>query len=148
MVKRSLVPFLIVVFLLSVFSSRGLGRTEADTHFQRGISHINNSQYQEAIREFNQALAIDSKYVDAYCGMGIAYLNQKKYKEAIETLEKAVALDPDKAIAYYLLGMAYEETMNYGAAVSTWTKFLTLSPEGKRADRVRRHLKRLEDLKE
>jgi cytochrome c-type biogenesis protein CcmH/NrfG len=85
--------------------------------------------------------------VDAYCGIGIAYLNQKKYKEAIEALEKAVSIDSERAIVYYLLGMAYEEIMNYGEAISAWNKFLALSPEGKRAERVRKHIKRLEEFK-
>jgi len=147
MAKKRVLEFFISIFLVSVFLSTGLGGTEADAHFQKGVNYMNEGNYQEAIGEFNQTLTIDSKYVDAYCGIGIAYLNQKKYKEAIEALEKAIALDPDKAIAHYLLGMAYEQTMNYGEAIAAWKKFLALSPEGKRAERVRKHMKRLEELK-
>jgi len=147
MIKKRLLACFISTFLVSLFFSSGLAGTEADAHFQKGVGHSNEGDYREAIREFNQALAIDSKYVDAYCGIGIAYLNQKKYKEAIEALEKAIALDPEKAIAYYLLGRAYEETMNYGEAIAAWKKFLALSPESKHARRVRKHMKRLEELK-
>ena len=148
MVKKRLVAFFIAVLLVFVFFSRGIGETEADAHFQKGVSYVNQGDYPEAIEEFNRALTIDSEYVDAYCGIGIAYLNQKKYREAIEALEKAIAQDPERAIAYYLLGMAYEEIMNYGEAIVAWIKFLALSPEGKRAERVRKHMKRLEEFKE
>jgi len=148
MVKQRLIAPIISIFLVSVCLSRGIGGTEADAHFQEGVSYVNQGHYGEAIEEFNRALSIDSKYVNAYCGIGIAYLNQKKYREAIETLEKAIALDPEKAIPYYLLGMAYEEIMDYGEAIAAWNKFLALSPEGKRAERVRKHIKRLEEFKE
>lgn len=147
MVKKTLVVCFVSTFLVSVFFSSGICGTEADAHFQKGVTYVNQGDYQQAVEAFNLALAVDSEYVDAYCGIGIAYLNQKKYKEAIEALEKAVSIDSERAIVYYLLGMAYEEIMNYGEAISAWDKFLALSPEGKRAERVRKHIKRLEEFK-
>lgn len=147
MIKKRLLACFISTFLVSFFFSSGISGTETDVHFQKGVGYINEGDYQKAIEEFNWALSIDPKYVNAYCGIGIAYLNQKKYKEAIEALEKAITLDPQKAIAYYLLGMAYEEIMNYERAISAWNKFLALNPEGKHAERVRKHMKRLEEFK-
>ena len=147
MIKKRLVVFLISVFLVLLFFSRGICKTEANGHFEKGVDYINQGDYQRALEEFNRVINIDSEYVDAYCGIGIAYLNQKKYKEAIEAFEKATALGPDKPIAYYLLGKAYEETMNYEKAVSAWNKFLALRPGGKRAKRLRKHIKRLEESK-
>ena len=147
MIKKRLVVFLISVFLVLLFFSRGICKTEANGHFEKGLDYINQGDYQRALEEFNRVISIDSEYVDAYCGIGIAYLNQKKYKEAIEAFEKATALGPDKPIAYYLLGKAYEETMNYEKAVSAWNKFLALRPGGKRAKRLRKHIKRLEESK-
>jgi len=147
MVKKRLLVFFIGVFLVLLFFSRGICRTEADTHFEKGVDYINQGDYQQAIEEFNRVISIDSEYVDAYCGIGIAYLNQKKYEKAIEAFEKATALDPNNAIAYYLLGKAYEEIMNYEKAVSAWNKFLALRPGEKRARRLRKHIKRLEEFK-
>jgi len=147
MIKKRLVVFLISIFLVLLFFSRGICKTEANGHFEKGVDYINQGDYQRAIEEFNRVISIDSEYVDAYCGIGIAYLNQKKYKEAIEAFEKATVLGPDKPIAYYLLGKAYEEIMNYEKAISAWNKFLTLRPGGKRARRLRKHIKRLEEFK-
>jgi len=147
MVKKTLVVCFVSTFLVLLYFSKGICGTEADAHFQKGVSYVNQGNYQQAIEEFNRTLTIDSKYVDAYCGIGIAYLNQKKYREAIEPLEKVIALDPEKAIAYYLLGRAYEEVMNYAEAISAWNKFLALSPEGKLAEKARKRIKRLEEFK-
>ncbi|MFB0527299.1 MAG: tetratricopeptide repeat protein, partial [bacterium] len=135
------------VFLVLLFFSRGICRTEADVHFEKGVDYINQGDYQQAIEEFNRVISIDSEYVDAYCGIGIAYMNQKNYEKAVEAFEKATALDPDEPIAYYLLGRAYEEIMNYEKAISAWNKFLTLRPKGKRAKRLRKHIERLEEFK-
>lgn len=147
MIKKRLTVSFISVFLVLLFFSRGICRTEADVHFKKGVDYINQGDYQQAIEEFNRVISIDSEYVDAYCGIGIAYLNQKNYKKAIEAFEKATALDPDEPIAYYLLGKAYEEIMNYEQAISAWNKFLALRPKGKRARRLRKHIKRLEEFK-
>ena len=145
MVKKRLLVSFIGVFLVLLFFSRGICKTEADVHLGKGMDYINKGDYQRAIEEFNRAISIDSEYVDAYCGIGIAYLNQKNYEKAIESFEKATVLDPDEPIAYYLLGKAYEEIMNYEKAISAWNKFLALRPGGKRAKRLRKHIKRLED---
>lgn len=147
MIKKRLIVSFISVFLVLLFFSRGICRTEADVHFEKGVDYINQGDYQQAIEEFNRVISIDSEYVDAYCGIGIVYLNQKNYKKAIETFEKATALDPDEPIAYYLLGRAYKEIMNYEQAISAWNKFLALHPRGKRARRLRKHIKRLEEFK-
>jgi len=147
MVKKRLTVSLISVFLVWVYFSTGMCGTEADAHFQKGVHYVNKGEYQQAIEEFNLALAVDSQYADAYCGIGIAYLNQKKYKEAISALERAVSIDPELVIAYYLLGMAYEEIMDYGGAIAAWNKFLALRPEGRLAERARRHVRRLEELR-
>ena len=147
MVKKRLIVSFISVFLVLLFFSRGICRTEADVHFEKGVDYINQEDYQQAIEEFNRVISIDSEYIDAYCGIGIAYLNQKKYKKAIEVFEKATALGPDEPIAYYLLGKAYKEIMNYEQAISAWNKFLVLHPKGKRARRLRKHIKRLEEFK-
>lgn len=147
MVKKRLVVCFVSTLLVLLFFSRVIGGTEADVHFEKGVDYINQGDYQQAIEEFNRVISIDSEYVDAYCGIGIVYLNQKNYKKAIEAFEKATALDPDEPIAYYLLGRAYEEIMNYEKAISAWNKFLALHPRGKRARRLRKHIKRLEEFK-
>lgn len=147
MVKKRLAVSFISVFLVLLFFSRGICRTEADVHFEKGVDYINQEDYQQAVEEFNRVISIDSEYIDAYCGIGIAYLNQKNYKKAIEVFEKATALGPDEPIAYYLLGKAYKEIMNYEQAISAWNKFLVLHPRGKRARRLRKHIKRLEEFK-
>ncbi|MFB0526643.1 MAG: tetratricopeptide repeat protein [bacterium] len=147
MVKKRLLVSFVGVFLVLLFFSKGICKTEADVHFEKGVDYINQGDYQQAIEEFNRVISIDSEYVDAYCGIGIAYLNQKNYKKAIEALEKATALDPNEPIAYYLLGKAYEEIMNYEKAISAWNKFLALRPGGKRARRLRKHIERLEEFK-
>lgn len=147
MVKKRLLVSFVSVFLVLLFFSKGIAGTEADVHFEKGVDYINQGDYEQAIEEFNRVISIDSEYVDAYCGIGIAYLNQKDYKKAIEAFEKATALDPDEPIAYYLLGRAYEEIMNYEKAISAWNRFLALRPRGRRARRLRKHIKRLEELK-
>lgn len=51
--------------------------------------------HQQAIKDCNAALSIDSSYCKAYSRLGLAYSSLNRFKEAKECYEKALELDPD-----------------------------------------------------
>lgn len=66
--------------------------SDLDTHAKAGIAAINERRYEDAVREFQAALAIDSQRPDLNNALGMAYLNRGEVGSAIPHLEKAVAL--------------------------------------------------------
>ena len=66
--------------------------SDLDTHAKAGIAAINERRYEDAVREFQAALAIDDGRPDLNSALGMAYLQRGEVGSAIPHLEKAVAL--------------------------------------------------------
>jgi tetratricopeptide (TPR) repeat protein len=52
------------------------------------------TNYEEAIKNYDKALAIDPDYVYALTNKGNTLSNLGRYQEAIEYYDKALAIDP------------------------------------------------------
>lgn len=90
---------------------------EAFDFYLRGRNYMYSMarrDYEHAIRMFEQAIKIDSKYALAYAGMADAYSQMYRYVEASQdnlahanrASEQAVALDPESAEAHASRGLA------------------------------------------
>jgi tetratricopeptide (TPR) repeat protein len=62
-----------------------------------------------AIRSCSEALRIDARSAQAYCGLGLAYQRLQRWPEAAESFKIAEELAPDTAIAAFNLGLALAE---------------------------------------
>ncbi len=116
---------------------------ELDKYFNRGIEYSNRGEYDKAIEEFMQVIAIDRNYSDAYLGLGIVYVHKGMDKEAVELLKKAIELDPNKEMAYFILARIYEKLEDNKNAIQTWEKFISLNPEERYIKIAEKHLERL-----
>ena len=65
---------------------------DADGFHKRGNRYSRNGSYEQAIRDYNQAIALNPKYVEAYANKGSVYYSQGKYQKAIQNWEKAIFL--------------------------------------------------------
>ena len=54
----------------------------------------NLKQYNEAIKDYNQAIELDPKHANAYYNRGIAKALLKQYDEAIKDYNQAIELNP------------------------------------------------------
>ncbi|CAD8204334.1 unnamed protein product [Paramecium pentaurelia] len=64
-------------------------------------------QYEDAIKNFSDAIKIDPKLAAVYNKRGNVYNLLKKYPEAIQDYSSAIEIDPQYAKAYYNRGNAY-----------------------------------------
>jgi len=69
-------------------------------HLNRGKDFFVEQKYDEAIQEFDQAIAIDSKFAEAYKGRGLAYFWKRDVDRGIEEFNYAIRLNPNDAEAY------------------------------------------------
>lgn len=87
-----------------------LPKSDPKTHTDRGFSLLKNDQYQEALTEFQKAIALDPKYERAQLGLGRVYRQTKKYQAAINTFEKIIQQVPKYKEAHHGLAVAYYES--------------------------------------
>jgi Flp pilus assembly protein TadD len=80
---------------------------DAAAHFQLGYAYTALERWPEARAEYEKAVALDPKMVEAQLNLGLVLLPRDP-AAAVAPLQKAVALAPDKARPHFLLGKALE----------------------------------------
>ncbi|MEQ9688522.1 MAG: tetratricopeptide repeat protein, partial [Bauldia litoralis] len=78
--------------------SRGTQETQRDRAIafrNRGLSYKDKGDYDAAIIDYGEAIALYPEYVSAYNDLGIAYLAKNDLERAIAAYSAAVRLDPD-----------------------------------------------------
>ncbi len=78
----------------------------AEIMFNRGNFNINKGKFEDAIKNFNDALALDTAYYKAYHGRATAELSLSMFKEAIKDYSHAIALKFNFAESFYARGLA------------------------------------------
>lgn len=102
---------------------------EAKQHWRDGNALFEENKYTEAISEYNKALVIDSKYIDAYFNKGLAERLLQNYIASKKDFESVLELDPSSVDAIVLLGDIEEEANNYQEAKAFYEKALVVNPE-------------------
>ncbi len=106
-------------------------------YLNQGDSYCHLEQYQEAITNYNKAIALNSQSADAYNNRGLAYGNLQKYQEAIADFTKAIAINPQDAEAYHNRGNAYRNFKKYEKAIADYTKVIKIDPHNVEALYIR-----------
>lgn len=77
------------------------------THYNRGISYLNNSRYSDAIAAFQNVITLDADFTAAHFNLGVAYLKLENFTRAVDVLQKTIALDRTHKAALHALALAY-----------------------------------------
>ena len=118
----------ITLCLLSMF-----GWSEAQSVkglLEKGDRFFLKKDYQNALKTYQEILAVETGDPLVYFKAGVSSLNQENYSQAVAYLEKAYELKPDvdEDIAYHM-GMAYQKDHQFKKAGE---QFETLSKKNKR----------------
>ena len=72
-----------------------------------GINELQMARFNEARKDFEQAIKNDREFADAYNNLGVINYLQKKYGKAIKEYERAIKIRQDSGSFYSNLGAAY-----------------------------------------
>lgn len=92
---KNLFVFLALFLNLSLSAQYDVTKVDrkAVTLYERAIALADASQYKQAIGFFQQAIARDEKYMDAYLSLAGVYGQVKEYAQSVTFYEKAFAID-------------------------------------------------------
>jgi len=79
---------------------RSSKQRDARFPLSRGQLHVNQDKFDEAMRDFGEALKINPRSADALVARGNLLVKQGKIEEAVADFDKAIASDPLNAAAY------------------------------------------------
>lgn len=97
-------------------------------HNNLGVIYLNAKKNDEAFKEFNLAIVLNSNLDEAYNNRGLVYKERKDLEQAIADYNKALEINPRHANAYYNRGVAYQEKGNFEQAIADYNKALEINP--------------------
>jgi tetratricopeptide (TPR) repeat protein len=109
-----------------------LDPTALETHRARGIVLLNTQNLQEAVQEFQAALAINKNIPDLNLYLGITYKALNEYDLAQEALLSAYALNPTDTVALTELSRAYFADGRYPQAAQYAEEAIKVEPTNPR----------------
>jgi tetratricopeptide (TPR) repeat protein len=89
---------------------------------------IKNKRYDDAIKDCNDALKLDSTYIEGYFTIGIANNLKGDYDTAINTYKKALDLNKNHAKSWNHLGIAYEKKSEPDQAIESYKQAIEAEP--------------------
>jgi|HubBroStandDraft_6_1064221.scaffolds.fasta_scaffold07207_2 serine/threonine protein kinase/Flp pilus assembly protein TadD len=104
----------------------------ADGHTCLGNLYNDTGKYEDAVKEFQGALALDHDSVDALGGLGLAYEKLNDSSGAEATYNKAMAQHPQYWAVYNWTGNFYYSHARYAEAAAMFQKVIDLTPDNQR----------------
>lgn len=116
---------------------------DAEAYNNRGITHRNNGNFDQAIADLSKSIEINPNNVQPYYNRGLTYMNKGEVEKAFEDYNKVIQLDPKNAEAYAKRGALNMELGNTEEAIADFEEFLNLDPNNKNAKLVKDELEKL-----
>lgn len=102
--------------------------TAEERDIELGCADYNAGRWEDAIRNFTQAIRLTSTNALAYTYRGASYLVISNLDGAISDLQRAIQLDPMDAFAHLNLACAYRAKGEFEKSVKGFSDYLKLNP--------------------
>jgi tetratricopeptide (TPR) repeat protein len=104
----------IIITIFSLFLAGNLfasdtKKAQAYFHYLNGASKENQRKFDEAIKEYKQALEFDPDSSEILSKLAYLYVQTNRMPEAVEDAQKAIQKNPSNKEAYRMLGQIYLE---------------------------------------
>jgi len=107
------------------------------SHFHRGLAYHRTQEHDRAIQDFDEAIRLRPRFLNAYFQRGDAHFANGDYDRAIEDFTEVVMLDPTDSIAFRYRGDVYFAKGDSDSAVRDYDEALRLDPDDANAMEAR-----------
>ncbi len=104
-----------------------MGRSNLGDYFLR------NNDVQNAIKQYNKAIQMDSLLYPVYTNLATAYSLMSDNQKALQTLNKLIVIDPQNSRAYYLRALLFYEMNDEENAIADFKKAVEINPYDSRS---------------
>lgn len=101
-------------------------RHRAEAYYEAGRSFADAGKWDEAIRKYDEAIAIFSAFRLSFLYRGLAFAEKKQHQHAIEDYNRYLAVEPTSYKGHYLRGTAYFNIGNNEAAIRDFSTAISI----------------------
>lgn len=99
--------------------------------YQQGESHLMKDRYEEAVAAYDQAIALDQGYAEAWSRRGLTLALLGKANESEDSFSQAISLAPEDAEIYYNQAHARNQTGNRAGALASLDRAVSIQPRSR-----------------
>ncbi len=125
--RFSIIATILIAGILSLYGSAWAD--SVTDHDVKGYQLLQAGKYQDAIKEFQAAIALNASDIRGYVGLSRAYQQSGNLTEAIRQMRKAVALNPSVADFQIILGEQLVQANQNDEAIRTFKAARELNDE-------------------
>jgi len=84
-------------------------RDLAEDYYYAALDLFADGRHEEAVAEYEKAIAADATFLDALHGLARAYQDMERYDDAIATAKRIAEIDKDDVLAHTSLSILYQK---------------------------------------
>ena len=109
--------------------------TDAQSSYRRGLDLFVKKDYDEAIKEFDEAIKLDPNHRSARYYRGQAWREKKDFDKAIQDFDEAIRINPQSSAYFRARGNAWLAEKEYDKAIKDFNEAIRLNPKYAHGDR-------------
>ena len=123
--KQFIAVFFLLLAACATTSSPPINKSKmAEGYYMKGLSHLQEKNYEMASVEFNRSIQTDDHYKQAFYGLGLISDYQGKLDDSEKYYQEAIDIDSDYSEAYNALGVVYFKQQKWKEAIKAFKKAL------------------------
>jgi protein O-mannosyl-transferase len=103
-------------------------RRAPTAYLNRGLAFGDKKEFDRAIEDFNKAISVNPKYVEAYLNRGMVFVVKGEFDKAIEDYNAAISVNPVFVDAYTNRGSAFYRKGELDRAITDYNTAISLQP--------------------
>jgi len=107
----------------------GVEKNPGDYNVRKGNYRLEDGQYEEAVKEFSEALGKNPDHAMARLGLAVTYMQMEKESEAMQEFNLVIENNPELAPAYADRGILYDRMGEHRKALADYKKAIELDAE-------------------
>jgi len=120
---------LLIIIGLVFYWRTGAEKTPGDYNVRKGNYRLEDGQYEEAVKEFSEALGKNPEHAMARLGLAVTYMQMGRESEAMQEFNLVLELNPELAAAYADRGILYDQMGEHEKALADYRKAIELDEE-------------------
>jgi Tfp pilus assembly protein PilF len=129
---RKAVPYIIgllAIVGLIFYWRTGVEKNPGDYNVRKGNYRLEDGQYEEAVKEFSEALGKNPDHAMARLGLALTYMQMGEASLAMQEFNLVIENNPDLAPAYADRGILHDRMGEHKKALADYKKAIELDEE-------------------